>query len=435
MISFGIAPINSGLVQSATTAENIDKIKEKEESISILEKQILELQDQINKKQGESKTLQNELDKLNAQVKRVQLEIQKLQHSIDLVNGNISTINSEIDNALVLMEKHKNALSSVIRVVNKNDQENLTEIMLKNNSLSDFFSSLHDIETTHSKIQLTIDQIKELKVQLDDNKDELENRKGELEQLRSVQEIEKSSLSSVKARKNYLLTETKGEESKYQTLVQESKRNIEKLRGEISSLQGRGVTAEDAVTFGEMVANRFGIRPAFLLGILEIESRMGKNVGSGNWRDDMYLCYLRLADIYPTRKSYYTKRAEDEKNAFLHITSQMGIDPDSVKVSAEPAYGCGGAMGPAQFIPTTWLGYEDRVRESTGHTPNPWSIEDAFTASAIKLARGGASEKTREGETRAAKAYISGDAYCTKAICNSYANAVLQKAEQIEQNL
>jgi membrane-bound lytic murein transglycosylase B len=93
-------------------------------------------------------------------------------------------------------------------------------------------------------------------------------------------------------------------------------------------------------------------------------------------------------------------------------------------------------MGPAQFIPTTWVGYSDEITRITSHNPtNPWNFEDAFTASAIKLARGGASSQDRAGEIRAAKAYISGNGSCTSATCNSYALTIQQKASQIESNL
>lgn len=93
-------------------------------------------------------------------------------------------------------------------------------------------------------------------------------------------------------------------------------------------------------------------------------------------------------------------------------------------------------MGPAQFIPSTWLGYESEVTRITGRSPaNPWNFEDAFTASAIKLARSGATSKDRAGESRAARAYISGNPSCTTSTCNSYANTILQKAAQIEQDL
>ena len=93
-------------------------------------------------------------------------------------------------------------------------------------------------------------------------------------------------------------------------------------------------------------------------------------------------------------------------------------------------------MGPAQFLPSTWLLFEDRVSSLTGHNPaDPWSVEDAFMASALYLADAGATAKTRDKELRAAKAYISGSPNCTKYICNFYSKEVLRIATLIEPNL
>jgi len=175
------------------------------------------------------------------------------------------------------------------------------------------------------------------------------------------------------------------------------------------------VTAEQAASLGVLVANRIGIRPAFLIAILEIESRMGANVGTGRYPEDMH-----------TR----------DHAAFLKITGELGLDPATTPVSKKPSYGWGGAMGPAQFLPSTWLGYADRVSSFTGRKPaNPWNIEDAFFASAIKLARDGATSKTPAGELAAAKTYIGGSPNCSKSICNYYANLALDKAADIEPTL
>ena len=93
-------------------------------------------------------------------------------------------------------------------------------------------------------------------------------------------------------------------------------------------------------------------------------------------------------------------------------------------------------MGPAQFLPTTWLAYEAEVARLTGHTPpSPWNIEDAFTAAALKLSRAGAVAKTRDAEISASYAYISGNPNCTKSICNRYANLIQDKAADIEVEL
>jgi len=69
--------------------------------------------------------------------------------------------------------------------------------------------------------------------------------------------------------------------------------------------------------------------------------------------------------------------------------------------------GWGGAMGPAQFIPSTWVGYASKVSAITGAPANPWDIKDAFIAAAIKLVADGANG-TYQGEWDAAMRYFSG---------------------------
>jgi membrane-bound lytic murein transglycosylase B len=309
--------------------------------------------------------------------------------------------------------------------------------LLKNNTISNFFNNLNNIKVTQENLQSSIQYIRNLRSDLELQQETLENKKADFERLRNLEEVEKRSLAQNKYSKDKLLSDTKGEEAKFQALVKKSESDIEAIRKQIYYLEQHGISAEEAIKYGQLAALRAGIRPAFLIAILEIESGLGRNVGSGNWKDDMYECYIRLGTIYyPNRKDHYFKRAETEKNAFFAIVEKLGLDPDTVKVSKEPNYGCGGAMGPAQFIPSTWLSYEDRVSKLTdNYPPDPWNIEDAFMASAIKLADGGATSQTRSGESRAARAYIGGKTTCSSSICNYYSNAVLRKASEIEANL
>ena len=88
---------------------------------------------------------------------------------------------------------------------------------------------------------------------------------------------------------------------------------------------------------------------------------------------------------------------------------------------------------------------DDRVSGITGRSPaDPWDIEDAFTASALLLASGGASGQTIAAEESAAMAYFSGDSRCNtnrnKSLslrwqCANYANAVIANAAKIEAQL
>ena len=159
------------------------------------------------------------------------------------------------------------------------------------------------------------------------------------------------------------------------------------------------------------------MRPAFLLGVIAEESNLGENVGTGNWKTDLYECYQSIG--------YYTS-AEKQKAAFLKLTADLGLNPDTLPVSRKPWYGCGGAMGPAQFMPTTWALYVDRIAKATGHNPpSPWDNGDAFMASAILLMDNGADKGTAYSERLAALRYLAGWKNAEKPAYSFYGDDVM----------
>jgi membrane-bound lytic murein transglycosylase B len=95
--------------------------------------------------------------------------------------------------------------------------------------------------------------------------------------------------------------------------------------------------------------------------------------------------------------------------------------------------GWGGAMGPAQFIPSTWMMYKDEVSKITGNYPaNPWDIRDAFVAAALYVARWGATQQTRDAEWRAAMIYFSGS---TNTRYRFYGDSVMAIADKYERDI
>ena len=412
---------------SSSSADVQQEISERERQIQELERQKEEYEREILEKQGAAKTLQNEIFIFDTRIKQLQLEIRTLDLAIQKTGLEIDETVKSIDEALSKIEKIKRSLGEFLRLVYQSDQENLFEILLKNRDLSDFFGNLESIRDSQEKAQFTIKELKQLKTELEQRQDQLGQRRTEQVGLRNIQEIQKREVDSRKKEKDNILKVTKGEEKKFQQLAKQTDQDIEKIRNQIRFLLEQGITLEEALKFGQLAAIRVGIRPAFLLAILDVESGLGRNVGTGNWLDDMYNCYKRRGK--PTR-------AETEKSAFFAVIGKLGLSSDSVKVSRAPNYGCGGALGPAQFIPSTWLIYEAEVARLTGHNPpNPWSIEDAFMAAAVYLANSGATSQNQTAEIKAANAYLSGKANCRQSICRYYSNLVLQKAGQIEKDL
>lgn len=408
-----------------------DEIDARNKQIEEIQRQIDEYEKQIEGAQNQSQTLQNEINSLNAKIGQVQLEIKSLGLSINKTNLEISATETKIGDAEGKISKHKNALGQYIKIINENDQRSLTEILLKNQNLSDFFGDLNSIQITQDNLKTAIDDIKELKIQLEQHQTNLEEKQTELEKAKRLQEIEKRSMDSTKATQAKLLKDTQGKESKYQELVKKSQKDIEAIKNQIGYLIQNGISAEEAIKYGQLAAIGAGIRPAFLIAELEQESALGNNVGKCLIVDTTSGATRRITNGQIYKKGIHPTR---DLALFLNITSELGKDPFQTPISCGSSWG--GAMGPAQFIPSTWMGYKEEVTRLTNHKPaNPWSIEDAFVAAAAKLAKDGANSQTRAGEIAASKRYYCGSATSRKSSCINYANSVQRLAAEIAKNL
>ncbi len=385
-------------------AADVDELRrDLENQIKQKQEEINQYQQQIQTNQQKARTLNNEIQILENQIDQIMVEMKQIDLVIQKSTLNIQEIDEQINNFEEQINQKKDLLAEYIRTVAYADQETLLEVVLKNDKFSDFFDQLNAIETVQEEIQNVLAVVKELKDGLENEKGELESEREEQNRLKSLQLIKSRTVESRQWQKEDLLEQTKGEEQRYQQMVQSAEEEITFIREQLSLLERYQISLEEAIQDAIFAGSKTGVRPAFLLGVLEAESRLGLNVGTGNWREDMYQCYRSLG---------YITRAEKEKNAFFQICQGLGLNPDSQPVSAEPWYGCGGAMGVAQFMPTTWLAYADRVAAITGHNPpSPWNHRDAFTAAAIKLGAGGANQRTEIGERTAYAKYLGGSRY------------------------
>ena len=87
-------------------------------------------------------------------------------------------------------------------------------------------------------------------------------------------------------------------------------------------------------------------------------------------------------------------------------------------------------MGPAQFIPSTWNLFADRLKAVLGYEASPWSPQDAFMASGMYLSDLGAVGTSASAQSRAAcKYYGTGGSSC------SYSRSVMKLKSQIQANI
>ena len=125
----------------------------------------------------------------------------------------------------------------------------------------------------------------------------------------------------------------------------------------------------------------------------------------------------------------------DDQTIFLQITKELGLDPNTTPLSCPIGGGWGGAMGPSQFIPTTWMSYKNQIAGVTGNNPpNPWVPVDAFTATSLLLKDLGAAAGTFSAERQAALRYYAGGNW-NKPQNAFYGDSVMRIAEGYDRQI
>lgn len=404
--------------QSREECENL--LKKYEEEISQTEKD-------ISKTQKEKNTLQNQISILKKKIEKLNLQIQQSNTMIGDITIQIKDTSNSIEKTTLKIEDSRGNLADLLRLIYQEDKKSLVEILISSDKISDFFSSLSALEDLNSKSRQLISDIRELKVSLEGQKQSLDGEKEDLEKIAKIQILQRGESTNTKKEQEKLLEQTKGKESEYQKLLTASQKKAAEIRARIFELMGvpKAPTFGEALDIAKFVSNITGVRPAFLLAILEQESAIGKNVGQCYLTDKNTGEGIRVSNNAKATRTMHPTR---DVPPFLNITTGLGRDPLKTLVSCPMSFGWGGAMGPAQFIPSTWVLYDDKVKDII-QSADPWSIRDSFLAAALYLADYGATKKTRDAEWRAAMIYFSGS---TNSRYSFYGNSVLSRADTIE---
>jgi len=392
-----------------------------------LEAQLKELESQINQYEGQivsyqkqGKTMKSEITRLNDKIAKLNLQIQAVNLTLRELDKKISETHTQILTTEISLADHKETLAQLIRSLYNNEKVSLIEVFLKNPQLSDFFNDLRNITLLQDNLRVTVEQVSDLRDQLKDRQEQFFLAKADVESVRVYQTAQKNEIDNIKAEKNNLLAITKGQESKYQALLKQTKENAAKIRSRIFQLLGGGeLSFEDAYKYAKIASGATGIRPALILAVLDRESALGQNVG---------------------RCSYKTAMSPQNQALFLEITKELNINPDVVTVSCPNKDGVyGGAMGPAQFTPSTWNIYKDEVSKITGRQPaSPWNNGDAFVATALYLknAMAGCSSAYSSEvsqERCAASKYYAGSRW--RSYLWTYGEAVVSRARSFQEDI
>lgn len=367
---------------------------------------IKDLENKIEKQEAAKAKLEQDLANIQKSVYTTQSEIKNTETLIKKAIENIESSKKELKFASERIELQKEVLKGLIQEFYYKQKQPIVYSVLDESDLSKFFSENDHLTTLNQKVYNLIEEIKQSKEEIEKKTKEIEETKEDHEKLLDLKQDQQQDLLEAK-------TGTQQDIAEKEATIGELQAKLDKVRSNLSGYLGKSYNAGDIEDAARFASKATGVRKDFILGMLVVESDLGRFTGG---------CYAKDSRMSGTRLKL-----------FKSICSELDYGWEKRKVSCPPkSYkGTGGAMGVAQFMSDTWMGYKSSISSKTGHKPpDPWNLTDGVMAMGLKLAKGGATSKS--GECNAAKLYLSGT---TSSKYNWYCKKVLYWADNYESKL
>ncbi len=415
---------------SALTAEERVQL---EQQLVQVEAEIRQNEAQLSDKQKERTSLERDVAILDSKIKQAQLAIKQRDLAIKKIKADIADLAGGISTLDGKVAAGQESLAQILRRTRQIDDMSLAELAL-GGTLDELFQDLDDFQQVQKALDTSFTVMSVARSDLSSRKEAREAKQREENELLQLQVIERQTLQDREKEKSDLVKAAKGQEANYQKVITEKKKTATQIKNALFGLRdGGAIPFGTAYQYAKDASAKTGVRPALILGVLRQETNLGANVGQ---------CYMTNSPNKGDGIGKNTGRAfkgvmkpDRDVDPYMQITSELGIDPFTQVVSCPQSVGYGGAMGAAQFIPSTWLLYKPRLAAATGDAiPNPWDPRTAIFATGFLMKDNGADEGTRAAERRAALRYFAGGNW-NKPSFASYGDGVMRYADEYQADI
>lgn len=332
------------------------------DSIDSLEKKLEKEQSAKAKLDAAYNTLTQSVNVTQAQINEARKLIQESEENIARMEKEVEQMNDKVD-------LQKEFLRNFVQEVYYRRKEAVISNALFKGDLSKMFGAVDRFLVVEEKMLQIAQEIKDTKEAIKNEQEQIAEDKAEHEKILENKVTQQYELLSDR-------NEVQGDIWEKEATIGELQQKMNELKNDLNKLLGKSYDTGDVKDAIKFANSQTGVSKGFLFGMLSVESRLGASVGG---------CYYK-----ESRMSDY------RKDLFKDICDELDYDYKKKKVSCPPASytGTGGAMGAAQFMSDTWMGYKSKIAAATGHNPpDPWNLVDGVMAMALKLENDGATEK------------------------------------------
>ena len=197
-------------------------------SVDECQKLIGEYQGQITKLQGQANTLFNQIAQFNAQITLTSLKIKQTEEKIALLGGRIDQLEISLDDLT------KAFASRAVETYKLARSGSSLFLLLSSHNLNEAVSRFHYLQVVQKEDGNFLQRLQTAQVTYKSQKTDQEELQKELEK-------EKATLNAQKIAKANLLSATKNDEAKYQSLLSQARAQLSAFRSFVTRQGGASI--------------------------------------------------------------------------------------------------------------------------------------------------------------------------------------------------
>ena len=209
----------------------------KRNNIDQINRQIEGYKSKIAEKQAETATLRVEVDILDNRMAKSELEIEQTGEEVDLVNAEIRAIDLDVQKIVKQLARQQDLIADVLRKIQVVDNTLPLQTLFGNESLSELFDELEQLETVSTDLKEAADAAAKSKIQLSEKRDNQESKRDQLVELEHALENEVALLEQEELAKVVLINYTQQSEAEFQRLLTQLREEQSFINQQILSLQ------------------------------------------------------------------------------------------------------------------------------------------------------------------------------------------------------